>query len=50
VNLRFCEISGYTRSELQNQPHRMLRSDSHPPVFLRRCGGRFWKGKFGVGK
>jgi len=33
VNDRFCEISGYTASELTGQNHRILKSGVHSPEF-----------------
>jgi PAS domain S-box-containing protein len=48
ANERFCEISGYARSELIGQNHRIVKSGFHPPeVFteLWHCisQGRVWR-------
>jgi len=50
ANDRFCEISGYSRSELVGQNHRLLKSGRHPPVFYKSLwgailSGRTWRGE-----
>lgn len=50
ANDRFCEISGYSRAELIGQPHRIVSSGRHPPVFFAGMwdtisSGRVWHGE-----
>lgn len=50
VNRKFCEISGYTESELIGQNHRILNSGQHPTSFFETLyktikSGQVWRGK-----
>jgi PAS domain S-box-containing protein len=50
ANDRFCEISGYRRSELIGQNHRILKSGEHPHSFYKHLwgtilGGKTWQGE-----
>jgi len=50
VNDKFCEISGFERSELMGQNHRLLKSGLHQDDFYRDMwstisSGRPWQGK-----
>lgn len=49
VNDKFCEVSGYSRGELQGRNHRILKSGAHPPAFYdvmwqTISGGDIWSG------
>jgi PAS domain S-box-containing protein len=50
ANDRFCTITGYSRSELIGQNHRLLKSGQHPPIFYKQIwatilAGRTWQGE-----
>jgi len=50
ANDRFCEVSGYSRSELLGQNHRLLKSGRHVPEFYKSLwgtilSGRTWRGE-----
>ncbi|MGZ5823784.1 MAG: PAS domain-containing protein, partial [Hyphomicrobium sp.] len=51
VNKRFCEVIGYSQSELLGQPYEMLSSGQHAPESLEEMwrivhAGRTWRGEF----
>lgn len=50
VNGKFCEISGYSETELLGQNHRILKSDVHPQelytdIWKTISSGQVWKGE-----
>lgn len=45
ANDRFCEVSGYSRSELVGQDHRILNSGTHPRAFFIEMWDTIAKGK-----
>lgn len=49
VNDRFCELSGYTRSEMLGQNPRMLKSGIHPSEFYKDMWDTIMDGKVWVG-
>ncbi|HUG12260.1 MAG TPA: PAS domain S-box protein [Opitutaceae bacterium] len=51
ANDKFCEISGYARSELVGQTHQIVNSGYHPPEFFKEMwdtinAGERWHGVF----
>jgi PAS domain S-box-containing protein len=49
VNDKFCEISGFARTELIGKSHRIMNSLAHPPGFFQQLwqaigGGEVWHG------
>ena len=44
VNSKFCEISGYSRSELIGKNHRILKSGLHSPSFYQELWGNISNG------
>lgn len=50
VNPRFCHILGYSKTELEGQNHRVLKSNVHPPEFYQEMwqtisNGYVWRGE-----
>ncbi|WP_031431561.1 response regulator [Methylomicrobium agile] len=51
VNRKFCEVSGFSESELLGQDHRIINSGYHDQEFIRQmwrtiAQGRPWEGEF----
>ena len=50
ANQKFCDISGYSVSELRGENHRIVKSDEHPPEFFKEMWqtisqGAVWQGE-----
>lgn len=50
VNDKFCEFSGYSREDLLEKNHRILKSGDHPPEFYQGMwhtisSGQIWQGE-----
>lgn len=50
ANGQFCDVSGYSTSELLGQNHRIIKSDRHEPAFYRELWqaistGQVWRGE-----
>lgn len=50
VNEKFCEVSGYSSTELIGKNHRIIKSDQHPAEFYAEmwytiAGGNIWHGE-----
>lgn len=51
ANENFCKISGYQKSELLGQDHRIINSGHHPPSYIKSlwttiAKGKIWHGEF----
>ena len=50
INEKFCDISGYSRSELLGHNHRLLKSDYHPESFYEELWDTISKGNIWHGE